>query len=157
MTFTIESRDLASYRDLERVYGVFSTRQQAKSRLEQILKTYQLCPKLLGLEKASGACFRYQLGLCRGACIGKESPESYNQRVEYALERTRIDTWPYETEVVVQISPTRQLLIDQWVPTHIYDQESDTNQPLDNKFDIDTYKIIRSFIRAHPESVRLLG
>lgn len=87
---TIESHDLSQYADLANVYGVFSSKMQAKAALESTCRTYQLCPKLLGLEKAKTFCFRRQLGLCKGACGGLEAAESYNQRVEFALERQRL-------------------------------------------------------------------
>ncbi len=157
LTFTIEQHDLSQYADLASVYGVFKTRAQAKSQLESIARTYQLCPKLLDLEKSSGACFRYQLGLCRGACIGRETTESYNARVEFALERMKIETWPYASKISVLISSVRSLVIDQWIPQGIYDHEADTYSELPHNFDIDTYKIVRSFIRTHKSQVRLLG
>ncbi len=158
-TIRIENTDLSAYRNLENVYGVYTTKSQAKARLEVAAKTFQLCPKLLGLEKAAGACFRYQLGLCKGACIGKESPELYNRRVELALERSKIESWPFKSEVVVRISETRSIIVDQWVVKsvveHVYDEPNFT--PLEGGFDIDTYKIIRSYIRKHPETISLRG
>lgn len=149
LTFKIESADLSAYSNLENVYGVFTNKNQAKAKLEEIARTYQLCPKLLGLEKSTGACFRRQLGLCRGACTGEETPQSYNARVEMALERTKLEAWPYKGKISFPISSTRHLLLDQWVPQQIYDQTTDTFTLLDNSFDLDTYKIIRSFIRTH--------
>ena len=155
-TFTIESHDLSTYANLSDVYGVFTTKLQAKNKIEEIARTYQLCPKLLGLDKSRGACFRYQLGLCKGACIGKESPESYNKRVEFALERTKIESWPFKSKISVPISETRSIVVDQWIPQGIYDNEIDSFSPLDNAFDIDTYKIIRSFLKKHRANVTLV-
>lgn len=149
LVFRIESTDLSQYSNLHDVYGVFTSKNQAKNKLEEITHSYQLCPKLLGLEKTNGACFRRQLGLCRGACTQDEPPESYNPRTEMALERTKLDAWPYRGKVAIPISATRSLLVDQWVPQQIYDRSTDTFTALDNNFDIDTYKIIRSFIRTH--------
>lgn len=157
LTFSIESHDLSQYNSLENVYGVFTSKNNAKVKLEELARTYQLCPKLLNLEKTQGSCFRRQLGLCRGACVGKESPASYNTRVELALERSKIETWPYKGSVSVKISSSRSLLIDQWVPLQIYDSDSDNYTSLDGSFDIDTYKIIRSYIRVHSPQIRLVG
>lgn len=157
-TIRIENTDLSQHQTLENVYGVYTTKSQAKARLEAAAKTFQLCPKLLGLEKASGACFRYQLGLCKGACIGKESPELYNRRVELALERSKIESWPFKSEVAVRISETRSIIVDQWIVKSVVENTFDepTITALDNGFDIDTYKIIRSYIRQHPDAVSLL-
>lgn len=157
-TIRIENTDLSQHQNLENVYGVYTTKSQAKARLEAAAKTFQLCPKLLGLEKAAGACFRYQLGFCKGACIGEESPELYNRRVELALERSKVESWPFKSDVAVRISETRSIIVDQWivksVVEHAFDESTITM--LENGFDIDTYKIIRSYIRAHPEAVSLV-
>jgi len=157
-TIRVENTDLSQHQTLENVYGVYTTKSQAKARLEAAAKTFQLCPKLLGLEKATGACFRYQLGLCKGACIGKESPELYNRRVELALERSKIESWPFKSEVAVRISETRSIIVDQWIVKSVVEHAFDepTITALDNGFDIDTYKIIRSYIRQHPDAVSLL-
>lgn len=157
-TIHIENTDLSEHKNLENVYGVYTSRSQAKSRLETIAKTFQLCPKLLGLEKSSGACFRYQLGLCKGACIDKESPKLYNRRVELALERSKIESWPFKAAVAVRISETRSIIVDQWVVKgvvdHAFDEPSFT--AMEGGFDIDTYKIIRSYIRSNPGVVSLI-
>lgn len=154
LTFGIKNEDLSSYANLNDVYGVFQTTKQAKDHLENIARTYQLCPKLLGLEKSTGACFRYQLGLCKGACIDIESNDTYNTRVEFALVRTKIETWPFKSKIAVAISTTRSLIIDQWIPQGIVDHENDNEIVLvENSFDIDTYKILRSFLRQNKQSV----
>lgn len=158
-TIRIENTDLSEHQQLENIYGVYTSKSQAKARLEIAAKTFQLCPKLLGLEKTSGACFRYQLGFCKGACIGKESPKLYNRRIELALERSKIESWPFASAIAVHISETRSIIIDQWVVTsvveHAFDEPLTT--PIDSGFDIDTYKIIRSYIRKHPEAVSLIN
>jgi DNA polymerase-3 subunit epsilon len=154
-TIRIENTDLSEHQNLENVYGVYTTKAKAKARLEAVAKTFQLCPKLLGLEKASGACFRYQLGFCKGACIGKESAELYNRRVELALERSKIESWPFKSEVAVRISETRSIIVDQWivksVVEHAFDEPVIT--AIEGGFDIDTYKIIRNYVRRNPTMV----
>lgn len=157
-TIQIENTDLSARSNFDDIYGVYSTKPQAKNRLEVAAKTFQLCPKLLGLEKAKGACFRYQLGLCKGACVGKESPETYNRRVELALERSKIESWPFQSEVIVRISQTRSIIVDQWVVKSVVEHAFDEPviSPIDNGFDIDTYKIIRSYIRKNPDVISLV-
>lgn len=156
LAIAVENHDLSDYADLKNIYGVYQTKTKAKASLESIARTYQLCPKLLGLEKAKGACFRYQLGLCKGACIGKESRESYNQRLELALERSKIETWPFASKIAVTISDSRSLVIDQWVIQGVINHDYDAQlEPIDNSFDIDTYKILRTFLRTHKHQVHL--
>src|SRR5690606_31631233 len=109
------------YSNLEKVYGVFTTKRKASASLESLIKTYQLCPLLMGLESGNHGCFRYQLKLCKGACVGVESPEKYNERVETALDRTKIETWPFKSAVEVAISKTKTMIIDQWVIKYLVD------------------------------------
>ena len=54
--------------------SVFTSKEKTKSKLGSLVDTYNLCQKLSGLYDTDGACFHYQVGICKGACIGKESP-----------------------------------------------------------------------------------
>lgn len=61
---------------------LFSSKAQAQEQLFQLTENYELCQKLNGLYHSSGACFQYGIKICNGACIGKESTEDYNSRVD---------------------------------------------------------------------------
>lgn len=156
-TIHIESKELSELTDMDNIYGVYPSRMSAKSALESAAKTFQLCPKLLSLEKATNACFRYHLGLCKGACFGKESPELYNRRVELALERSKLESWPFASKIAVRISESKSLIINQWIIEGIMHHEFEPIfEAVTNGFDIDTYKILRSFIRTHASKISLL-
>lgn len=60
--------------------SVYSSKEKARSKLGYMVETYRLCQKLCGLYDTEGACFHQQVGMCEGACCGKESPEDYNER-----------------------------------------------------------------------------
>jgi DNA polymerase-3 subunit epsilon len=66
--------------------SVFSSKDKAKIKLGTLIETFSLCQKLTGLYDTAGACFHYHVGLCKGACIGKESVEDYNKRAFKANE-----------------------------------------------------------------------
>jgi DNA polymerase-3 subunit epsilon len=66
--------------------SVFSSREKAKSSLEGLTETYELCRKLTGLYESDEACFQYHVGICKGACCGIESPKEYNKRALKAAE-----------------------------------------------------------------------
>ncbi len=66
--------------------SVFSSRAQAKSKLEGLTEAYDLCQKLTGLYETDGACFQYHVGVCKGACCGKESSKEYNERAYKAAD-----------------------------------------------------------------------
>ena len=63
-----------------------SNQFKAKGFLYHKVTKYNLCQKLCDLYKTNGSCFDYQVHQCNGACVGQESPEEYNKRVEAAIE-----------------------------------------------------------------------
>jgi len=66
--------------------SVFASREKAKSKLTSMVESYNLCQKLCGLYETDGACFQYHVGICKGACTGKEAPSKYNERALKAME-----------------------------------------------------------------------
>jgi DNA polymerase III subunit epsilon len=66
--------------------SVFTSKEKSKSKLNSLVETYGLCQKLSGLYETDGACFHYQVGICKGACCGNESAEDYNERATKATE-----------------------------------------------------------------------
>lgn len=58
----------------------------AKLHLQSMVRQYELCYRLSNLDASDRACFHYSIKKCRGACIGEEPVEAYNERVAQALE-----------------------------------------------------------------------
>ncbi len=155
----IDSSDIGPNSSL---YGVYASKMKAKRSLESIQKTFDLCPKLLGLEKATSACFKFQLRKCRGACVGLEPVALYNKRLEIAFGRQKIDEWPFRNPVVlshiVQNNQPKNLVIDNWnVIGEIHSEEGCETyfKPWQSVFDIDTYKIIRSYLTNKSAAFKL--
>jgi len=69
----------------------FNSKSSAQQFMHALIEQHRLCQKLTGLYKTNGPCFQYQIHQCQGACVGEESAESYNDRVEQALERFEFD------------------------------------------------------------------
>ena len=67
----------------------FTTFAQAKSVLFKITEQHGLCQKLNSLYQSKEACFLYSLEQCRGACIGEETPDEYNQRVREFIAKNQ--------------------------------------------------------------------
>jgi DNA polymerase III subunit epsilon len=65
----------------------YSSRKEGMSHLQRLLDEFNLCQKLCGLYTSSGGCFDHHMGICRGACIGDESPAEYNDRVIDAISK----------------------------------------------------------------------
>jgi DNA polymerase-3 subunit epsilon len=72
--------------DIDYPLSVFAGKERAKSMLLSLVEKYELCQKLTGLYETAGACFHYHVGVCRGACCGKELPDTYNERARKAAE-----------------------------------------------------------------------
>ena len=150
-TVAIKLGSIDDSTDLSNVYGMYETRTKAKRKLEELTKTFQLCPKLMGLENAKNACFSYSLGRCKGACIGEEQPDSYNRRFEIALEYTKVEQWPYGGPVTIPINTTgERVILNNWMIHGYIDQNGERiYDELEPNFDVDEYKIIRRFLRAN--------
>lgn len=65
----------------------FDSFVSAKNYLFAICDEFQLCQKLCGLNETKNSCFLYKLHECKGACIGEENPDDYNDRVQKVLDR----------------------------------------------------------------------
>lgn len=146
------------------ILALYDKRGAAKTSLLTIVKTFDLCPKLSGLEKSSGACFSYQLGRCKGACIGKEPSDVYNRRVLLAFEHKRIQSWPYDGPVIVRelTAENEQMrsgfIVDQWCIIGKVSQEEDYEPVVtlyDAVFDYDAYKILRSFMMQRSSTMSI--
>ncbi len=151
----IKSGNIEDNTDLSSVYGIFPGRTKAKNTLDDLTRTFQLCPKLMGLEKTKGACFSHMLGKCNGACIGKEPMEIYNQRFEVALERSRIAEWKFNGPIAVPVNERgEKVIIHNWMIHGFIDEEgTPILSDLELNFDLDEYKIIRRFIRENSQLI----
>lgn len=79
-----------SFKNEPGVINFFSSRSSAKSYLEKIVTELFLCRKLSGLEEFGDQCLGYKTGKCLGACIGEETPASYNSRIVDFFENNKI-------------------------------------------------------------------
>lgn len=135
------------------ILAVYPRRSRAKESLNELAKTFELCPKLLGLEKASGACFMRQLHKCRGACVGEETAEAYNQRLLTAFENQRIKAWPFKGAILLednwQGDVSHGIIVDKWCVVGEIKQEPYCEPVISTgttAFDLDTYKILQSHL-----------
>jgi DNA polymerase-3 subunit epsilon len=118
-TVQISSLDSIPVESLDSIMGIFRSKRQVKNFLIQLTQTHQLCEKLLGIEKASTACFGYRLGRCNGACIQEEKPLKYNLRFTEAFSKNKLKPWPFKGPVVIeeknQINEKNEaIVIDKW-------------------------------------------
>jgi DNA polymerase-3 subunit epsilon len=142
----------ASY--AQRLLAIYTSKGRAKLSLQALGMKYRLCPKLLGLEKTNHACFLTQLGKCDGACDGRETTRSYNERFDYAFERNKIAVWPYRGPILIresrpEMAGSAGFVVDGWcLIAHLVELEDGSVEvrPKPRTFELDSYKIIRQFI-----------
>jgi DNA polymerase-3 subunit epsilon len=156
-TINVQSGNVDDNTDLSKVYGLYETRTKAKKRIEELTRTFQLCPKLMGIEKTKSACFSYSLGRCQGACIGEESAESYNRRFEVALEYNKLEQWPYASAITVPINDGgERVILNKWMVHGYIDEEGNrVYEDMEPNFDVDEYKIIKRFLRENKSFISL--
>jgi DNA polymerase III subunit epsilon len=80
---------------LDEFFGLFHSAKDARKALADIAAARALCPKILGLEESEGSCLAYQVGKCRGACVGREPLALHAVRVQIALTSLKLKAWPF--------------------------------------------------------------
>lgn len=65
--------------------------EEAIEILSRQVDKYNLCQKLCGLYDIKHACFRHSINQCKGACVGKEDPAEYNNRVIRLIRKWRFE------------------------------------------------------------------
>ncbi len=136
-----------------------SSIEAGKGLLFNLVERYQLCQKHCGLYKSKQGCFDFVLKKCYGACIGKEPPADYNDRVLDALSRFQ---YPHQSFIIVERGRTPGELGVVWVNDNRYqgfgyidEAFADSSEDLkaciapkaDNK---DCQRIIRSYLANKP-------
>ncbi|MBI4225859.1 DNA polymerase III subunit epsilon, partial [Candidatus Roizmanbacteria bacterium] len=154
--FSLKSEilDTIDLTNLEDILGVFKSKKSAKEAILHLAKEYKLCSKILGVESTNSSCFAYKLRRCKGACIGEELPKKYNARFIIAhYENKQFRPWPFSGAIeIFEKNEEEELyetfMIDKWCLI-------DSGNELD--FDLDTHKIISSFIKHRSPNYRVLG
>ena len=69
----------------------FTSVFEGKNALFRITEKYELCQKINGLYDSKNGCFQYDLKTCKGACVGEESVENYNARVDEFITKNSFE------------------------------------------------------------------
>ena len=157
----LSSLSMAEVPEYGDIVAMHPRRSAAKSSLLTAIQTFELCPKLCGLEKTKGACFSHQLGKCRGACVGKEPADTYNQRLHAAYDGRGVDDWPHDGPMlIIEQHETNGsqtgYVVNNWIIEGIVKAESDyepTYEAYAQEFDLDAYTILRSYLLRNPDRV----
>lgn len=142
----VESIDIE---DQENVLGTFKSMKQLTEHLYKLSKEFELCPRLLGIEKTRKRCFYSDLGICKGACSGRELNIKYNVRFEEAFYKYKIKQWKFDGPIVIKETGDSEeaFVIDKWcLLGSAKNADELQNLSKDYIFDLDTYKILTKFI-----------
>ncbi|HMK87229.1 MAG TPA: exonuclease domain-containing protein [Steroidobacteraceae bacterium] len=82
-------------------FGLFHSSKDASKALSDIARARALCLTVLGLEPSDGSCLAYQIGGCKGACVGKEPLGLHAVRVQMALASLKLKPWPFPGRVAL--------------------------------------------------------
>jgi len=155
-TVSLETMDTIDPLNADKILGVFRSKKQATQFLRMLARKHSLCEKLLSLESGKGECFSYRLGWCKGACNGEENYLQYNMRFIGAFTNSHIKPWPFKGPIVISErneieGTTDAFLIDKWCFLGSISSDSLENElysSYEMNFDLDTYKILASFLRS---------
>jgi len=146
-------------------FGAYRTRRDAEHALSEMARAHRWCLKVLGLEAGEGSCVGYQVGRCRGACLGSEPRALHLARVKLGLMRMRLEPWPHEGPMVLRESRgERQQLhvFDAWQHLGTVDAEACDLPPGEmlrhavarpHDFEYDDYRMLTRLLREarlHP-------
>ena len=144
----------------EHLYGLYSSQRDALATLRKIAEFNQLCLIKTGLEAPNRTqpkpCFAYQLKRCRGACIGREDAAMHNIRLLSALNKHRVQVWPYAGPIGIRETDaigahTDIHVIDQWCYLGTARSDEELNQIREHAgqpvFDADTYKLLSKHLK----------
>jgi DNA polymerase-3 subunit epsilon len=150
-------------------FGVFHSAKDARKALSDIAGAHQLCRKLLGLEDGAGSCLAYQVGKCKGGCIGKEPLLLHDLRLQLALSSLKLKAWPFPGRIAVrerdprggqprggpEFTPGTDLhVLDRWTYLGTARNEEELEalraQPAVAAFDVDVYRILVRHFAKNP-------
>lgn len=150
-TFSYEYGMPGDEHTIDSIYGLYENKLKAKKWMEINTRTYDLCPKLMGLEKTKTSCFWFSLGKCKGACIGTESAETYRARFEIAMKDKKLEAWPYDREIEISVDEQgSKLIIDKWVVKGINSDLPLLRNSETISFDLDEYRILKRYLGQYP-------
>ncbi len=143
-------------------YGMFRARADAVRALEGLQREHGLCARLLGLEAAEGSCIGYQLGHCRGACVGKEPAALHALRVRLALSGLKRRDWPFPGRIGIRECDWRGIeeihVFDRWCYEGTASDAAELSgyQRRSTPFDPDMYRLLVGFLERPVVGAELL-
>jgi DNA polymerase-3 subunit epsilon len=92
---------------------------------------------------------------CNGACIGEESPQIHNLKLKTALQKLKINTWPYKGAIAIKEEGDLHIF-DHWCYLGTAIDENEVYELLEDgrpEFDLDIYKIIKKALKNYSKDL----
>jgi DNA polymerase-3 subunit epsilon len=106
-------------------------------------------------EQGAGSCVAYQLGKCKGACVGKEPLVLHNARLQMALSSLKLKPWPFPGRVALQEGRSEYHVLDHWMYLGTAHFEEELAELASTQwhagFDVDVYRILVRFLAKNPK------
>jgi DNA polymerase-3 subunit epsilon len=143
----------------DNLYGLYRNQRDAQKALRNIADDNHLCLSVLGIEKTAKGrpCFARQLQKCQGACVGEESPLAHAGRLQQAMTKLKLATWPYAGAVGLKEAEDLHI-IDHWCYLGTAKNEVEVhdivvgNRPA---FDKDTYMILSKALKKSKNIIQI--
>lgn len=143
--------DALDFGSQDNLYGLYHSLRDAQKALRNLAEQHQLCLSVLGLEKTAKdkPCFAYQLKRCRGACVGDEKPVQHAARLQMAMHKLKMASWPYPGAIGIREGDELHV-IDRWCYLGTARNDEEIHGLLEQgrpAFDRDTYMMLAKALK----------
>jgi DNA polymerase-3 subunit epsilon len=141
---------------LDGCYGLFPSHKDGRKAVTDIARAHSLCLKLLGLEQSAGSCFAYQVGKCKGACVGREPALLHGMRLQLALSSLKLKAWPFPGRIALMEGRAECHVLEHWSYLGTARSEDElaalAGRTVRAAFDVDVYRILVRYLAKHPDA-----
>ena len=86
-----------------RLFRRVSFREGCAQGARPTLRARSSCASRCWVSRTSeGSCFAYQVGKCKGACVGKEPLILHDMRLQLALSSLKLKSWPFPGRIALR-------------------------------------------------------
>jgi DNA polymerase-3 subunit epsilon len=142
--------------ELDGCFGMFQTEKDGRKAMADIARAHALCLRVLGFEAGEGSCLAFQLGRCKGACVGQEPRVLHDIRLQMALSSLKLKAWPYPGRVALQEGRSDYHVFDHWVYLGTARSEEEladfSARETAAHFDSEIYRIVTRYLEKNPDA-----
>ncbi len=147
--------------------ATFYSPTACRSYLEEVCKSFTLCPKFCHLQEGNGGCSHYSITDCKGICRDKETIIDYNQRVRSAIAEIDVevgDVWIKEKGRTTEEEAVVMLKNGTYCGYGFIDKSIQINSEADiqgyvtpQKNTLETQSIVQSYLNKNKGNIFVLA